>query len=203
MKKILLMTSFALSLATSAIAAQAATTDSGDINSWNVHHGYYAEFNAGANLYALGVISSGGSASASGFQGGGWSGAVGYSFSRHVAMEAGFMQNYADFEDDDGNAVAGHTNVPYLAARFTIPAGDRFAFLAKLGLMAPSVTAQATSSDGQVDDSASSPTVVLPFVGIGASYAVTPKLEVTAQFQGAVYGIVNAGLMSAGLTYHF
>jgi opacity protein-like surface antigen len=208
MKKILLMASI---IATSTLVIQAATANTIDMDDtqltttvetsnttekWNAHHGFYVEANGGTNLYFLGFISDAGSASSSGFEGSGWGAAVGYNFLPKVALEGGFIQNYAQYSED-GNTAWGHTNLPYITARFTMPLGDRFAFLAKTGLMAISVDAESS------DANASTPTIVLPFIGLGASYALTSKLDITAQYQGAVYGVVNAGLLSAGLTYHF
>jgi opacity protein-like surface antigen len=185
-----------LALVTTMFSTQLALADDAPQDQqWNRHQGFYVEANGGTNLYYFAVFSTGEDTSASGFTGGGWSAAVGYNFKPIYAAEVGFMQNYAKFEDeeDDDIDVSTHTNVPYAAARFDVPIGDRFGFIAKLGLMIPSI------ADNDVD----APTLILPFVGVGGSYAITPNLDVSLQYQGAVYVIVGGGLFSGGLTYHF
>lgn len=42
-----------------------------------------------------------------------------------------------------------------------------------------------------------------PFLGVGAAYQVTPKLDLNAQVQGIHADMVNISLLSVGLTYHF
>lgn len=165
-----------------------------DDQQWNQHEGLYAELNAGPNFYYAGIFSSTGSAETAGIQGFGWSGALGYDITHYFAMETGFMQNYAKIKvhnngDDDEKYQYAHTNIPYVTTRFNVPIYNRFSFIGKLGAMYLSVPTEGG--------------MVLPFVGIGASYAVTPKLAVQAQYQGAVYGIAGAGLASLGLVYHF
>ena len=39
-------------------------------------------------------------------------------------------------------------------------------------------------------------------MGIGWSYAITPNVEFSLQYQGAVYIIVGYGAVTAGITYH-
>lgn len=111
------------------------------------------------------------------------------------AVELGFMQNFLDVDADADGAddVSTHLNVPWLAARWDIPVKDRWAFIAKVGLMVISV------ADADADD----PIPALPFVGFGGSYAITPDLTLTVQYQGAVFIVAGAGLLSAGIGYHF
>ncbi len=162
---------------------------------WNRHQGFYLEANGGTNLYYLAILTSEFDGSHSGFNGGGWSAAVGYNWRPIFAAEVGFMQNYMKFEEDDDedNDISTHTNVLYGAARFDVPIGDRFAFIAKLGLMIPTIAA----------DDVEDPSLLLPFIGVGSSYAITPNIDFSLQYQGAVYVIAGAGLFSGGLTYHF
>lgn len=110
----------------------------------------------------------------------GWSAAIGNHFNNIFALEAGFMQNYAG---------SCHTNIPYLTTRFDVPIVDKVNFIGKLGAM--------YASEKNLGG------IVLPYVGIGASYSLTPKVDFQVQYQGAVYGSAGAGLLSAGLTYHF
>lgn len=44
---------------------------------------------------------------------------------------------------------------------------------------------------------------ITPFAGIGASYALTDKIDTTIQAQGISEGFFSLGLLSVGLTYHF
>jgi hypothetical protein len=172
----------------------------GDVNTlaeppFNEHQGFYAEVNAGPNIYMGTLVINGTTNSTSGSQGAGWSAAVGYNFKPRFGVEGGFMQNYAEYDTDDNEHVEAHTNIPYVAMRFTVPLGQRAAFIAKLGGMYPFVT------DTENNDTTGG--FLLPYTGVGFSYALTRQLDMSVQYQGAIYGIVNAGLMSAGLTYHF
>jgi len=155
----------------------------------NKHTGPYAELNVGSNLYYLGVFSSENKTHGAGLRGYGWNAVVGYGFSPTFGLEGGWMQNYVNV--DHGTH---HLNVPFVTTRFTVPLGDRFSFIAKLGLTAPSVP-EATKTK--------KPFVILPYTGIGLGYAMTQNLDVNVQYQGAVYGIAGAGLASVGVTYHF
>jgi hypothetical protein len=162
---------------------------------WNLHQGYYAELNAGTNFYYFGVISSDFDASASGTHGFGWNVAGGYNFSPSHAIEVGFMQNYADYEEEDDPEleVSAHTNVGFAAWRGTMPIGERFGIHIKLGLMLLTIPETETKDYW----------LMLPFSGIGASYAITPKIDFSVQYQGAVYVLAGAGALTAGITYHF
>ncbi len=175
------------------LAPLALAEDAQEEQQWNRHQGFYVEGNGGANLFYFALFSTEMDAADSGFKGGGWSIAAGYNFKPSYAAEIGFMQNFAKFEDDDGDKVSSNTNVPYAAARFDVPIGDRFGFIAKVGFMVPSIASE----------DAENAAVMLPFVGVGGSYAITPNLDITLQYQGAVYLVVGAGLFSGGLTYHF
>jgi hypothetical protein len=177
----------------SAIGLLLSSTAYADTLNWNQHQGLYTEMNIGSNLVYLGVFSSGGNVSGSGFYGAGWSAALGYNITPVFSFETGIMQNYAKIKENNHQSVDTyryrHLNVPYLTTRFDVALGERFSFIGKIGAMYASVP-------GKVS-------VVLPLIGLGAGYAVTPKVTATIQYQGAVYGIAGAGLMSAGLTYHF
>ncbi len=162
---------------------------------WNRHQGFFGELNLGTNLYYLGMVTSEGEAASSGFHGFGWSIAGGYSFKPTHAIEAGFMQNYARYIDDSTSLdlkISTNTNIAYLAWRGTIPIRDRFAFFGKLGAMLISIP-----------DTDEDTWVVLPYTGLGLSYALTQNIEINLQYQGAVYLIVGAGALTGGITYHF
>lgn len=151
-----------------------------DLISYNRHVGPYIGFNAGTNLF----IATDEEITMTEAVGMGWSTEVGYNFKSYFGLEAGFIQTYIKTYDGD----YGHADVPYLAARFTIPMSNRFSFIGKVGSMEGIVTRDK---------------IVLPYVSVGLSYALTPSLDLETQYQGAVYGLVNVGLIGAGLVYHF
>ncbi len=152
----------------------------------NQHIGNYAEINAGTNLYYWGLVSSHGSGSSAGIKGMGWSAALGHFITPTFGLEAGFMQNYA--KATLNNHTNSHLNVPYATTRFNVPMNDRFSFIGKLGLGFPF-----SGGNG----------VLVPYTGVGFSYAVNKNIDITTQYQGLVLGIVGAGLLSLGVTYHF
>ena len=188
MKKQLL---FAIAL-TCFLASIALADEGQQQGQWNRHQGFFSEFNLGSNLLYYGVLSSAGNASNGGFHGYGWSVAGGYYFSPKHAIEGGFMQSYNKYEDDGDEEENTRADVTYLAWRGKIPIRDRFAFFGKIGAMLVSIP-----------DTDESSWVVLPFTGIGCSYAITPNVEFCLQYQGAIYVIVGYGSVTAGITYHF
>jgi len=144
----------------------------------NAYHGPYVEFSAGKFFYFFG------SPSDSGLLGNGWNANMGYFFTRKVGVEAGlFLREPYRWQS---------VYFPYAAVRFNAPLTDRLSFIGKLGVMMPfsSVSYQ-------------SKTKALPYTGIGLGYALSKKIELSVQYQGSVYGIVDVGLLSVGLTYHF
>jgi len=149
---------------------------------WNRHTGAYADISVGTNAYYLGFITSEGSINGTGILGAGWGAAAGYNFTHFLGLEGGLIQNYVDINNST------HLNTPYATTRWTLPLGERFSLIGKLGFMYPNIPHEGG--------------IVLPFSGIGASYAMTRHLDATLQYQGAVYGIAGAGLLGAGITYH-
>jgi hypothetical protein len=179
MKKIIssFLIAFAPAIASFAFADQIAL---------NQYSGNYVEINAGTNLYYWGIVSSQGSGSSAGVKGMGWNVALGHYITPRFGLEAGFMQNYA--EATFNNHTNSHLNVPYATTRFNVPMGDRFSFIGKIGL------GYAFSGGNGI---------LLPYTGVGFSYAVNQNVDITTQYQGLVLGIVGAGLLSLGITYHF
>lgn len=150
------------------------------------HNGPYLEANFGTNLYYVGAFTSEGSVTGGGVEGLGWSGALGYQFNKTFGLEAGFMQSFSkNINSDNKNQL----NIPYASTRFTVPISERFSFIGKLGVM----YAMLPHEGG----------MLLPYTGIGFGYAANSNLDITTQYQGAIYGIGGAGLVSLGLTYHF
>ncbi len=151
--------------------------------SWNRHQGPFAEFSAGTNLYYLGILSSEGKVAGGGVNGASVGGTLGYSYTPYFSLEGGLLAALVNL--NDGNQLYA----PYFSTRFTLPVGNRFSFLAKLGLMVPFIPKQGG--------------LILPFTGIGGAYALTEKLDLGLQYQGAIYGIAGAGNLGLSLTYHF
>jgi hypothetical protein len=173
---------------------------------WNRHQGLYVEGSVGTGFSYLGIMTSEDTPVDAGFTGFTWVGAVGYRFTAHHAIEAGFGQWFATFEDEttvgydeEGNRItrteenSAQLNVPYLAWRGTVPIKDRFAFFGKLGVTGAIVT-------NKEEDTA---WLAIPFTGLGFSYAVTPQIDVSIQYQGAIYVLASAGALTAGVAYHF
>lgn len=152
---------------------------------WNYHEGWYVNANVGTNFYYTAVVSSDYHGSSKGINGYGWNANGGYSFNHYVAAEAGLLQSYLISADSTNHFIV---SAPYAAAKFTAPLGKQFALFGKVGGMYAF-----NNHDG----------IALPFIGVGASYAVSPKVDIDATYQGAVYGIIGAGLLSGGVTYHF
>lgn len=162
----------------------------------NHHTGAYLEGMAGTNLYELGYFASDGRGAMGGVSGYALSAALGYNTTYWFGLEGGYIRSMNSYQDE-------HTkyqgiNAPYASTRFTIPLSERFSLLAKVGAMYANGDMKKNHTSEFENHG-----IVLPFVGIGASYAVTSNVDVTAQYQGAVYGLVNAGALTAGLTYHF
>lgn len=202
-----------LALLSAATATLAAPSSMGSSNTSPTNYWpgktWYLEGTGGTNFAYLGVLSSNSTNTATGLRGWGWSAAAGYNFTNYFALEAGYMQNYVRFEaeDDDGNGnkqyINGHSNIPYFTTRFTVPI-NQFAFIGKLGVMYASATGTAPDNNGDgKEEKVKSPDLALPYAGIGAGYAFTPHIQLVAQYQGAVYGIVGAGLLSLGIDYRF
>jgi len=143
---------------------------------YNRHHGVYVDINVGTTIYHENVFGDiGGRA---GFS---WNLNVGYQFIPYFAAEVGITQYL--FE---GVAAVHGIDV---AAKGILPIGDRFALFAKLGVI---------DYLGPFGIS-----LTAPYVGLGMSYAVTPKLDVTVQAQGGVRSYAQFGNVTAGLSYHF
>lgn len=149
----------------------------------NQHQGSFVEFSGGTNLYYLGVFSSEGKVAGGGVSGASLVGTLGYNYTPYFGVEGGLLEALVELNKSN------QVYAPYLSTRFTMPLGNRFAVLAKLGVMLPFVP-----RDGGL---------ILPFTGIGASYTVSEKLDLGLQYQGAVYGIAGAGTLGLSLTYHF
>ena len=190
---------------------------------FNQHQGWYGEVTAGTNFYSINVSgSTSGKAGQtesyfrSGFKDNGFSFAGGYTFKPDgISLEGGFFRNNftgVDVTATDGTgspltiSANAHANTAYLAARWDIAIGNRFAFIPKIGGMyvsIPNVSVSTTQNGKHYSGTLDGLSVVLPFVGLGASYSITNQLALTLQYQGAVYAVVNFGLASVGLDYHF
>ncbi|MCB1827997.1 MAG: porin family protein [Coxiellaceae bacterium] len=175
---------------------------------WNRHTGFYLEAGAGVNaFYALLPTGNEGA-----IKGWGIGISAGYNFLPNVALEGGFIYSSDLNEQVEANVVgitvsasaAAKVYIPYLALRFNVPIGDRFAVIFKVGGMYPygSVnlggSVAGISEKGRISDDHS-----LPFSGVGAAYAITQHLDLNMMYQGAVYVLASGAVWSLGLTYHF
>jgi opacity protein-like surface antigen len=163
---------------------------------WNRHRGFYVEGNVGTGFgWFLFSLDEDKWFGGSGFGGYSWLGTLGYSLTTHHAIEGGYGQWYTPDEDQHGDR--GQIDFGYLAWRGTVPLGDRFAFFGKLGPM----VAAAPHAHGQHSD-LRQPHWLL-FTGLGVSYAVTPQIDLSLQYQGACYILVSGGILTLGAGYHF
>jgi len=173
-----------------------ATVATGQDEPWNRHTGPYVEANLGTGFTYLGVFGNEFDASDSATGGFSWVGALGYGLTPHHAIEGGFGQWYTDFEDNDEpghEEIDGHLNMGYLAWRGTLFIQDRSALFFKLGAMVVAVPETETNDSWGV----------APFTGIGLSHALTPRIDLSVQYQGGVYILASAGALTVGATYHF
>lgn len=165
---------------------------------YNQHRGPWVEAVVGPNAYYLGIFSSG-NIHHGGFFGFGWNANVGYNFTPYIGVEGGYTRNVLKFKNQNASHQYVKTDVdePYLAARFTIPFAETSAILFKAGVMDASFKAQ------QADARIHSPAAFIPYTGIGYSYSLNHTVDLTVQYQGAVYMLVSFGVLGAGVTYHF
>lgn len=179
-----------------AVAQGAVAGETEQDQAWNRHQGFYVEGNAGTG-FAWFLFSLGGNewTGESGFGGYSWLGTLGYSLTTHHAVEGGYGQWYTADTDQHGDR--GRIDFGYMAWRGTVPLGDRFAFFGKLGPMVAAVP----GAHGQ-DSHARQPHWML-FTGLGVSYAVTPRIDLSLQYQGASYVLISGGILTLGAGYHF
>ena len=147
-----------------------------------------------------------------GFRGYGLGANVGYRFHPDgVALEGGLIYNHVKVSrkaELTNRTAKGDISVysPYLAARWDLSIADNFMFIPKIGLMYSHADAKDLSAnDDSTTDKIKSEgiSLLLPFVGLGFGYKINQQVTLTVQYQGAIYGVLNAGLFSAGLDYHF
>lgn len=184
-------------LSTSLAFAGSDTMDQG--SAYNQHMGPWVEAVAGPNAYYLGIFSSS-NIHTGGFFGFGWNANIGYNFTPFIGMEGGYTRNVLKLKNQNSNAnqfVKADIDEPYLAARFTIPIAETSAILFKAGVM--DISAQAQPAGASVH----SPATMVPYTGVGYSYSLNQNVDLTVQYQGAVYMLASFGVLGAGVTYHF
>jgi Outer membrane protein beta-barrel domain len=139
--------------------------------------GTYLEGNVGISVLQFRLF---GIITISGFNGAGANANLGYQLNRYFASEMGFTYitgaRYAD--------AAMKAILP-----FQIKEND-FTVFGKLGA-------------AYVYDNDNHNYEVTPYIGLGASYAISPSLDINIQGQGVTASIINLALLSLGLTYHF
>ncbi len=159
--------------------------------SLNHHTGWYSDVQLGTNWLIspfglLGITSL--------MNSWGWEADLGYNLTPHFGFEGGFIQSYSSYTiNNDQTEQEGYYNIPYGAMKVNITLGERLSTFFKLGAM----YADANFPGGNTKSSA------YPYGSVGFSLALTPKVDLTAQYQGAFYGLLNYGLLGLGLTYHF
>ena len=158
------------------------------------HKGFYFSFVYGGNAFR---ISDGKGESYEKFVGLAGSLSMGYQFSPYFAFEGGAL--YYD------NIATGTPGI-FAGIKGIAPLTERFAFLGFLGgqiLYLPSIFQGSNITE--------------PYAGIGAAYALTDQIELTAEFSGISIsakkykitgtlvpeGSAQYGLLGMGLTYHF
>lgn len=132
----------------------------------------------------------------------------GYSFNTNFGVEAGYV-NLGKLTEDLGSGVTGTVKgrALYVAGTYTLPVNDQFSVFGKLGITRNSIKASAT--DG-VDTVSEKWNKTSPLIGLGASFAITPKLSVVGEYEKfgktaseAGVGHMKADLLSVGLRYKF
>ncbi len=111
----------------------------------------------------------------------GWAVNGGYQFSPHFAVEGGYMGASEGFSIFDA------------ALKGIIPVCNRFNLFGKLGAGYLASINNSHHDNGQTG----------PFLGVGAGYSITPNLDFNVQLSGLTWGVINVGLVSTGLSYHF
>ena len=176
---------------------------------WNQHTGFFAEGGLGMNGFYAFLPNN---QSTGAFKGWGVGATVGYNIINTIGIEGGFIYssdlNYA-VETSAWNvnlsaAAAARLYIPYFSMRFSVPVGHKVNVIFKIGMMYPygniNLDAQAAGiqASGRISGDH-----LMPFSGLGLTIAVTPQLDISLMYQGAVYVMGSGGLTSAGVTYHF
>lgn len=113
----------------------------------------------------------------------------GYEFNQYIAAEGGYSLHH------DGDAEPTSTHDLHVAARGSLPLGDKFKLIGKLG-------AGLVMQEG-VDSRFGT------FFGAGGAYALNDSTDITVQYQGIhlskkdLYPAHTTGSVTAGVTYHF
>jgi hypothetical protein len=137
--------------------------------------GAYAEVNIGTLYQSVNFFGY----SFEAFGSAGINGNLGYQLSQYISAETGYT-NYG----------RGLNNIDAVA-KFIFPfqiGNQDFSVFAKVG---PAYVFR--QGEGSV----------LPYGGLGGSYALSNNLDVTVQGQGITNGFFSVALLSLGLTYHF
>lgn len=151
---------------------------------YNEHQGVYAE--AGAGVLVLRIHDSLDDTSDAGVGGLAANAAVGYQFNKNFAAEVGYIPV--------GVILGEGLHTVHANVKGILPVGNRATVYAKAGVANTSFAGYSKAG---------------LFSGVGASYAVTHKLDVNTQLQGTYLTAgknsdnVMGGALTAGLTYHF
>ena len=127
----------------------------------------------------------------------------------NFAYELDAILGHFDYTDTSGStkddySVNGILIGPALKAVLHF---DHRVFLSgKVGVGFFGVQGDATSTPktgGPSSTSTKSSTILLPFDGITLGYSINHNTDVQLDYSGLLYGVVNAGLVSLGMTHHF
>ena len=180
--------------------------------------GWYGEATVGTGVFALALVTTFGTFTKAGSGGIGGTVALGYQFHPGgVALEGGLIRWYGEATETSNRAgpdkkqiqlqTTPTFSVPYLAVRWDLPVfNSKLSFIPKLGVMAPTLlSADYSKIENNVkytyhEDGAS---LVLPLMGIGLGYNLSPHTNLALEYQGLMAGLVNVGFLSAGITFHF
>ena len=108
---------------------------------------------------------------------------LGYQYNDYIGVEGGYTRYFMNGDVND-------INVLDIAATLSLPFGPlhQFVIFGKIG------PAYGFNKQGHAG---------LLYGGVGAGYAINPKIDLVVQTQGETLGFASFALISAGLSYHF
>jgi len=144
-----------------------------------------------------------------------WRLQLGYQFTPYLAVEGGYIDlgkaNY-DAAFSGGSAAAEWKSGGVdLAALGTLPFGNKFSLLGKLGVISTKTTTSWRSSGiTGLPSGDESKTETKPFAGIGVSYKLLPQSDVRLEYEhfadigdAQLTGNADINTVSLGMSYHF
>ncbi len=172
----------------------------------NYHQGYYMQ--GGVGTYA-GFVDYSTDMRYTGAHGGvGGLFAAGYQTGPHFGIEMDALYGHFSVNDKEigGNdSVSANGLLVGPAIKGIATLGNHFYLTGRLGVGYLGIWENDNIKTGTPIDNHDkvSGSLVVPFDGIGMGYAVTNHLDINLNYTGELLLIANAGLVSAGVTYHF